>query len=423
MDFDVKAYAQRLPWTFVSTSDAEPPEEVQLVLGGRRRPRVANEDFGTTAVSASSAASAATTSTSTIIVRLREHRVRGRPRSSPRRARSRYGAATACAARASLEENSTRSRRATACLRRSGGRRRWRRRCGGRQPASAACCYIVPYVAKRRGRAGSTSSRRCSAPSTTRCSADLELLSQVGPPDGDIPASMPAGLGRGRPRVRRGSRTASTRPLRLTARRGCSLLLGIRAAARSGIAPFDAAMQLRREQADGGASAATPTRGRGTPRDLRHRGRQAGRRRSPRHLREARHRGARGRRRVEIDYVSCVRATSTSGGRLDPYGVGAPRRRVVRRPGFCHKRGDVRTFRIDRIAAHRPDQRGSLRAARRLRSRGLPARPALRAADAMRRLRGPPRTNDVTQDRREQAGRRGHRARRRLEPRLPGRLP
>src|ERR1700733_723641 len=44
-DFDVKAYAQRSPWTFTS----EPPEEVQLALSAEAA-EVANEDFGLTAV-------------------------------------------------------------------------------------------------------------------------------------------------------------------------------------------------------------------------------------------------------------------------------------------------------------------------------------------------------------------------------------
>ena len=44
-EFDVKAYAQRSPWTFTS----EPPEEVQLVLTAEAA-EVANEDFGPTAV-------------------------------------------------------------------------------------------------------------------------------------------------------------------------------------------------------------------------------------------------------------------------------------------------------------------------------------------------------------------------------------
>jgi proteasome accessory factor B len=44
-DFDVKAYAQRSPWTFTS----DPPEEVQLALLPAAA-EIANEDFGPTAV-------------------------------------------------------------------------------------------------------------------------------------------------------------------------------------------------------------------------------------------------------------------------------------------------------------------------------------------------------------------------------------
>ena len=44
-DFDVKAYAQRSPWTFV----IDPPEEVQLVLTADAA-EIANEDFGPTGV-------------------------------------------------------------------------------------------------------------------------------------------------------------------------------------------------------------------------------------------------------------------------------------------------------------------------------------------------------------------------------------
>ena len=44
-DFDVKAYAQRSPWTF----NADPPEEIQLVLAPEAA-EVGNEDLGSTAV-------------------------------------------------------------------------------------------------------------------------------------------------------------------------------------------------------------------------------------------------------------------------------------------------------------------------------------------------------------------------------------
>ncbi|HEY4241974.1 MAG TPA: WYL domain-containing protein [Kofleriaceae bacterium] len=49
VDFDVKVYAQRSPWTFVGGPGAEPPEEVQLVLAAEAA-EIGNEDFGPTAV-------------------------------------------------------------------------------------------------------------------------------------------------------------------------------------------------------------------------------------------------------------------------------------------------------------------------------------------------------------------------------------
>jgi predicted DNA-binding transcriptional regulator YafY len=60
---------------------------------------------------------------------------------------------------------------------------------------------------------------------------------------------------------------------------------------------------------------------------------------------------ARKRERVEIDYVSASRHQSEHRP-VDPYGIvhHAGEWYVV---GHCHKRGDVRTFRIDRIAALR----------------------------------------------------------------------
>ena len=60
---------------------------------------------------------------------------------------------------------------------------------------------------------------------------------------------------------------------------------------------------------------------------------------------------ARQRQRLEIDYVSASRHQAERRP-VDPYGIvhHAGEWYVV---GFCHKRGDVRTFRIDRIAALR----------------------------------------------------------------------
>src|SRR5207244_11635049 len=71
--------------------------------------------------------------------------------------------------------------------------------------------------------------------------SDLELLSQVGPPDGDPGEYLLVSVEDGRVFVDLAHRL--TRPLRLTPAEGCSLLLGIRALRQSGIAPFDASME------------------------------------------------------------------------------------------------------------------------------------------------------------------------------------
>ena len=174
--------------------------------------------------------------------------------------------------------------------------------------------------------------------------ADLDLLTQVGPPDGDPGEYLLVSVEDGRVFVDLAHRL--TRPLRLTPAEGCSLLLGIRALRQSG----DRAV---RHLAGG-----RPRR-----KLLAALGRDAARGRDPGH----RHRGRRARHRgrpttcaawsprrgatptVEIDYVSASRARPRDAA-LDPYGIvhHAGEWYVV---GHCHKRGDVRTFRIDRIAA------------------------------------------------------------------------
>src|SRR5438552_15004161 len=69
---------------------------------------------------------------------------------------------------------------------------------------------------------------------------DLEVLSQVGPPDGDPGEYLLVSVEDGRVFVDLAHRL--TRPLRLTPAEGCSLLLGIRALRQSGVVPFDTSM-------------------------------------------------------------------------------------------------------------------------------------------------------------------------------------
>jgi proteasome accessory factor C len=202
--------------------------------------------------------------------------------------------------------------------------------------------YIVPYVAKHREGVDVDTLAKTLDIDREELLADLELLSQVGPPDGDPGEYLLVSVDEGRVFVDLAHRL--TRPLRLTAAEGCSLLLGIRALRESGIAPFDAAMQSAEAKlltalgrdANEAQNLATSTVVAATDAAV------------ASHLR-ALVTAARRRERVEIEYAAVSRAEAQKRP-IDPYGIvhHAGEWYVV---GHCHKRGDVRTFRIDRIAA------------------------------------------------------------------------
>jgi proteasome accessory factor C len=205
--------------------------------------------------------------------------------------------------------------------------------------------FIVPYVAKHREGVPVDQLAKLIGGDRDELLSDLELLSQVGPPDGDPGEYLLVSVEEGRVFVDLAHRL--TRPLRLTAAEGCSLLLGIRSLRESGIAPFDAAMQsaekklltaLGRDAREAESLATTTVVASA----------DAAIATNLRTLVSA----ARKRERIEIDYVSASRQHNERRP-IDPYGIvhHAGEWYVV---GFCHKRGDVRTFRIDRIAALRP---------------------------------------------------------------------
>src|SRR5689334_15078337 len=204
--------------------------------------------------------------------------------------------------------------------------------------------FIVPYVAKHPEGVAVDQLAKLINAERDELVADLDLLSQVGPPDGDPGEYLLVSVEDGRVFVDLAHRL--TRPLRLTPAEGCSLLLGIRALRESGIAPFDTAMLSAEKKllsamgrdareaetlatstvvAEPDAAVATHLRTLVT--------------------------AARKRERLEIDYVSASRHQAERRP-IDPYGIvhHAGEWYVV---GHCHKRGDVRTFRIDRIAALR----------------------------------------------------------------------
>jgi proteasome accessory factor C len=212
--------------------------------------------------------------------------------------------------------------------------------------------FVVPYVAKHPEGVPVEQLAKLLGAERDEMLADLDLLSQVGPPDGDPGEYLLVSVEEGRVFVDLAHRL--TRPLRLTAAEGCSLLLGIRALRESGIAPFDAAMQSAERKllsalgrdANEAESLAT-----GTVVASIDPGADA----VAANLRSL-VTAARSRKRVEIDYVSASRHQAERRP-IDPYGIvhHAGEWYVV---GHCHKRGDVRTFRIDRIAAlHATDDR------------------------------------------------------------------
>ena len=201
--------------------------------------------------------------------------------------------------------------------------------------------FIVPYVAKHPEGVTVEALAKQIGADREELLGDLELLSQVGPPDGDPGEYLLVSVEEGRVFVDLAHRL--TRPLRLTAAEGAALLLGIRSLRESGVAPFDAAMQsaekklltaLGRDAREAESLAtitvvAEPDAAVAT------------------HLRTL-VTAARKRERLEIDYVSASHHQYERRP-VDPYGIvhHAGEWYVV---GHCHKRGDVRTFRIDRIA-------------------------------------------------------------------------
>ncbi len=202
--------------------------------------------------------------------------------------------------------------------------------------------FIVPFVAKHADGVAVDRLAALLGVDRDELLADLDLLSQVGPPDGDPGEYLLVSVEGGRVFVDLAHRL--TRPLRLTPAEGCSLLLGIRALRESGIAPFDDAMASAERKlltalgrdAGEAQSLATSTVVAEPDRVV------------ALHLRDL-VTAARKSRRVEIAYVSASRHHADRRV-VDPYGIvhHAGEWYLV---GHCHQRGDVRTFRIDRVAS------------------------------------------------------------------------
>jgi len=202
--------------------------------------------------------------------------------------------------------------------------------------------FIVPYVAKHTAGVPVEQLATMLGADRDELLADLDLLSQVGPPDGDPGEYLLVSVEHGRVFVELAHRL--TRPLRLTPAEGCSLLLGIRALRESGIGPFDASMESAERKllaALGRDASEAESLATGTV-VAEPEGAVAS------HLR-ALVTAARTRHRVEIEYVSASRHQAHARA-IDPYGI-VHHAGIWYVVGHCHARGDVRTFRMDRIAA------------------------------------------------------------------------
>lgn len=202
--------------------------------------------------------------------------------------------------------------------------------------------FVVPYVAKHYEGVAVDDLAELLGIDREQMLKDLDMLTQVGPPDGDPGEYLLVSVEDGRVFVDLPQRL--TRPLRLTPAEGCSLLLGIRTLRESGVAPFDDALQSAEEK---------------LLRSLGRDAKEANRLATgtvvsepdqvvATHLRQL-VTAARTSVTVEIDYVAASRNKHGT-RKLDPYGI-VHHAGVWYVVGHCHKRGDTRTFRIERIAS------------------------------------------------------------------------
>jgi len=201
--------------------------------------------------------------------------------------------------------------------------------------------FVVPYVARAADGIKVDTLARELGIDREELMTDLDLLTQVGPPGGDPGEYLLVSVEQGKVFVDLAQRL--TRPLRLTPAEGCSLLLGVRALRRSGIAPYDDALASAERKlltAMGSDARAAEELAQGTVVDGADRVESL-------HLR-ALLTAAREKRAVVIDYAAASSGHAETRG-LEPYGL-------VHHGGYwyvigrCQKKNDTRTFRVDRIS-------------------------------------------------------------------------
>lgn len=200
--------------------------------------------------------------------------------------------------------------------------------------------YLVPFVAKHDEGVAIGDLAEILGVDRDQITKDLDMLSQVGPPDGDPGEYLLISMEEGRVFVDLPQRL--TRPLRLTPAEGCSLLLGIRSLRESGVAPFDDALgsaEAKLLRALGRDASDAENLATGT---VVAEADQVVARRLRRLVTAARE-----QRAVEIRYSS-VSSHQASQRQVDPYGL-VHHAGAWYLVGHCHARGDTRTFRVDRI--------------------------------------------------------------------------
>ena len=200
--------------------------------------------------------------------------------------------------------------------------------------------FVVPYVARSQDGIKVDTLARELGIDREDLMTDLDLLTQVGPPGGDPGEYLLVSVEAGKVYVDLAQRL--TRPLRLTPAEGCSLLLGVRALRRSGIAPYDDALasaERKLLKAMGSDARAADELAAGTVVE-------GADRVESRHLR-ALLTAAREHQAVVIDYAATSSGHADTRG-LEPYGLvhHGGNWYVI---GHCQKRNDTRTFRVDRI--------------------------------------------------------------------------
>ncbi len=201
--------------------------------------------------------------------------------------------------------------------------------------------FVVPYVARNHDGIKIDTLARELGIDREELMTDLDLLTQVGPPGGDPGEYLLVSVEQGKVYIDLAQRL--TRPLRLTPAEGCSLLLGVRALRRSGIAPYDDALASAERKlltALGSDARAAEELAQGTVVD-------------GADLVEAKHlrallTAAREKRAVIIDYGAASSGHGETRG-LEPYGLihHGGNWYVI---GRCQKKQDTRTFRVDRIS-------------------------------------------------------------------------